>query len=62
MHKYGGGGDNGGHNIRFSLLAIVDDTYKKASDKWEYWKLEQRQLERCLEEGWQKAVSVCLCL
>ncbi|PBK83216.1 cysteine proteinase, partial [Armillaria gallica] len=33
MHKYGGGGDNGGHDIQFSLLAIVDDAYEKASNE-----------------------------
>ncbi|KAG7442154.1 cysteine proteinase [Guyanagaster necrorhizus] len=57
MRKYGGGGDDGGNDIRFSLLAIVDDAYEKASDEWEYCKSERRQLERRLEEGWQKAVS-----
>ncbi len=62
MRKYGGGGDDGGHDIRFSLLAIVDDAYEKASDEWEYWRSERRQLERRLEEGWQKAVSWCSCL
>ncbi|SJL06683.1 uncharacterized protein ARMOST_10025 [Armillaria ostoyae] len=51
MRKYGGGGDDGEHDIRFSLLAIVDDAYEKASDEWEYWKSERRQLERRLDEG-----------
>ncbi|PBK62648.1 cysteine proteinase [Armillaria solidipes] len=60
MRKYGGGGDDGGHDIRFSLLAIVDDAYEKASDEWEYWKSERRQLERRLEEGWQKEVDPSL--
>ncbi|KAK0200405.1 cysteine proteinase [Desarmillaria ectypa] len=60
MRKYGGGGDDGGNDIRFSLLAIVNDTYEKASDEWEYWKSERRQLERHLEEGWQKAVDPSL--
>ncbi|KAK0218827.1 cysteine proteinase [Armillaria fumosa] len=60
MRKYGGGGDDGGHDIRFSLLAIVDDAYEKASDEWEYWRSERRQLERRLEEGWQKEVDPTL--
>ncbi|PBK85968.1 cysteine proteinase [Armillaria gallica] len=60
MRKYGSGGDSGGHDIRFSLLPIVDDAYEKANNKWEYWKSERQQLEQHLEEGWQK-VSWCLC-
>ncbi len=40
MHKYGHGGDGGGHDIRFSLLPIVDDVYEKANNEWEYWKSE----------------------
>ncbi|KAK0207798.1 hypothetical protein IW262DRAFT_1529391 [Armillaria fumosa] len=42
------------------LLAIVDDMYKKASDEWEYWNSEWRQLERRLDEGWQRAVDPTL--
>ncbi|KAK0447444.1 ubiquitin C-terminal hydrolase [Desarmillaria tabescens] len=60
MRKYGGAGEDGGNNIQFSLLAIVDDACEKASDEWEYWKSERRQLERRLEEGWQKAVDSAL--
>ncbi|PBK81641.1 cysteine proteinase [Armillaria gallica] len=41
MRKYGSGGDGGGHDIRFSLLPIVDDAYEKANNKWEYWKSER---------------------
>ncbi|KAF8890508.1 hypothetical protein CPB84DRAFT_1749049 [Gymnopilus junonius] len=49
MEKYGGSG-NDGSNIRFSLLAIVDDAYEKASDELEYRRREKVQLERRLDE------------
>ncbi|KAF8887016.1 hypothetical protein CPB84DRAFT_1528446 [Gymnopilus junonius] len=49
MEKYGGSG-NDGSNIRFSLLAIVDDGYEKASDELEYQRREKVQLERRLDE------------
>ncbi|KDR66160.1 hypothetical protein GALMADRAFT_259613 [Galerina marginata CBS 339.88] len=45
MEKYGGSGSDGS-NIRFSLLAIVDDLYQKASDELEFLKRERGALER----------------
>ena len=56
MHKYGGSG-NDGSNIRFSLLAIVDDLYQKASDDLEYLRRDKNALEKCMEPGWEKLVS-----
>ncbi|KAJ3853169.1 ubiquitin C-terminal hydrolase [Lentinula lateritia] len=59
MAKYGGGADAG--NIRFSLLALVDGSYEKANDEWEYWRRERRSIERRLNEtdsSWKsKAIS-----
>ena len=56
MEKYGGSG-NDGSNIRFSLLAIVDDLYQKASDELELLKREKISLERKMEAGWESSVS-----
>ena len=56
MEKYGGSG-NDGSNIRFSLLAIVDDLYQKASDELELLKREKISLERKMEAGWETSVS-----
>jgi len=56
MEKYGGSG-NDGSNIRFSLLAIVDDVYMKAHDDLELLKRERLTLERQLEPGWELLVS-----
>lgn len=49
MEKYGGSGSDGS-NIRFSLLAIVDDMYRKAHDEFEYLKRERATLERSMDE------------
>ena len=56
MEKYGGSG-NDGSNIRFSLLAIVDDLYQKASDELELLKREKIALERRMGVGWETSVS-----
>jgi ubiquitin carboxyl-terminal hydrolase L5 len=67
MQKYGGGEDG---DIRFSLLALVDDNYQKASDELELLKREKTHLERRLDEvfpgGWRDDVcrftpSISLC-
>lgn len=47
MERYGGSATSG-TNIRFSLLAIVDDLYQKASDELEFLKREKVVLERKL--------------
>ena len=52
MEKYGGSGSDGS-NIRFSLLAIVDDVYKKASDELELLKREQAALEKRMDSSGQ---------
>ncbi|TFK35832.1 hypothetical protein BDQ12DRAFT_634690 [Crucibulum laeve] len=60
MDKYGGSG-NDGSNIRFCLLAIVDDLFEKASDEVEFWRRDLLGLERRLgegEDGWRE--KVCL--
>lgn len=55
MEKYGGSADDGS-NIRFSLLAIVDDLYEKASDELEFLKRDAKKLEGRLNDGWQSKV------
>lgn len=52
MEKYGGSGSDGS-NIRFSLLAIVDDVYKKASDELELLKREHAALEKRMDSSGQ---------
>ncbi|KAJ3841487.1 ubiquitin C-terminal hydrolase [Lentinula raphanica] len=62
MSKYGGGGADAA-NIRFSLLALVDGTYEKANDEWEYWRRERRSIERRLDEtdgDWKTKVDQAL--
>jgi hypothetical protein len=49
MQKYGGGD---GENIRFNLLAIVEDQYSKFSDQLELLKREKIALERRLNEAY----------
>lgn len=57
MHNLLSGGSE---NIRFNLLAIVDDRYETASDELEMLKRERIQLERRLDveypEGWSEKV------
>jgi ubiquitin carboxyl-terminal hydrolase L5 len=54
MQKYG--------SIRFSLLALVDGTYERVNDEWEYWRRDRIVLERRLDEidlnNWR--TKVCL--
>jgi ubiquitin carboxyl-terminal hydrolase L5 len=58
MRKYGGGADGG--DIRFNLLALVDDHYQSASDELELLKREKIALERRLDaaypDGWSNLV------
>ncbi|KAF9005227.1 hypothetical protein BDQ17DRAFT_1304531 [Cyathus striatus] len=62
MDKYGGSGDEG-TNIRFSLLAVVDDMYERASDELELLKRDIMTLERRLgdipelRENWRAMVD-----
>ena len=60
MRKYGGGED--ASDIRFNLLALVDDRYQISSDKLELLKREKAALERRLDEahpeGWADKVSL----
>ncbi|KAG6872824.1 hypothetical protein C0995_006306 [Termitomyces sp. Mi166 len=56
MEKYGGAAE-GGDNIRFSLLAIVDGVYEKASDVLQILKREKGALERRMGEGWETSGS-----
>ncbi|KAI0059018.1 ubiquitin C-terminal hydrolase [Artomyces pyxidatus] len=49
MKKYSGAGDGAG-DIRFNLLAIVDDSYQVASDKLELLKREKSAIERRLSD------------
>lgn len=57
MQKYSGGD---GDNIRFNLLAIVQDQYTKVSDQLELLKREKAALERRLDgecAGWSEEVE-----
>lgn len=57
MQRYADGSDH----IRYNLLAIVDDRYRKASDELEILKRERNVLERRLNEvypgGWADKVD-----
>ncbi|TFY56042.1 hypothetical protein EVG20_g9089 [Dentipellis fragilis] len=63
MEKYGASADGEG-DIRFSLLALVDDQYQKASDQFELLKREkvsiERRLDEALPEGWKHRVDPLL--
>ncbi|KAG6917208.1 hypothetical protein DXG01_003413 [Tephrocybe rancida] len=56
MEKYGGAAE-GGDNIRFSLLAIVDGVYEQASDVLQLLKRERAALERQMGDGWETKVD-----
>ena len=55
MEKYGGAAE-GGSNIRFSLLAIVDGVYEKVSDELQILKRERAVLEKRMGVGWEEKV------
>ncbi|KAF8172014.1 hypothetical protein K438DRAFT_1852082 [Mycena galopus ATCC 62051] len=55
MQKYGGA--EGGNNIRFSLLALVDGLYEQASDNLEFLKRERLAIQRRLNPGWESSVD-----
>ncbi|KAF8063528.1 ubiquitin C-terminal hydrolase [Lyophyllum atratum] len=59
MEKYGGAAE-GGSNIRFSLLAIVDGLYEKANDELQMLKRERNALERRMEPEWENKVDPVL--
>ena len=56
MAKYGGTGEDGAGNIRFNLLAIVDDAYEMKSDDFELLKRRKVALERRMGDGWEVKV------
>ncbi|KAJ7134767.1 hypothetical protein C8R44DRAFT_870362 [Mycena epipterygia] len=55
MQKYGGA--EGGNNIRFSLLALVDGLYEKASDSLEFLKRERLAIQRRMGPDWESLVD-----
>lgn len=57
MERYGGSGDDGS-DIRFNLLALVDDGYLKASDHYVFLKREKNSLEKRMPGGWDSQVRV----
>lgn len=68
MDKYGGSASDGS-NIRFSLLAIVDDAFRTAHDGLEFWRRERAVLERSMRArsqagdggaGWEAMVRFVL--
>lgn len=64
MRKYGGAEE--GANIKFNLLALVNEQYCNASDELELIKRKRSQLERRLHtkypQGWQGQVRIPLSL
>lgn len=55
MAKYGGSGQ-AGSDIRFSLLAIVQDAQSKLTDELEYLRKDKEKIERLLHGDWQETV------
>ena len=55
MEKYGGSGDDES-DIRFNLLAVVDDNYLKAHDEYLFLDRERTSIEKLLNEGWKQQV------
>ncbi|KAJ7675671.1 ubiquitin C-terminal hydrolase [Mycena polygramma] len=55
MQKYGGA--EGGSNIRFSLMALVDGLYEKASDSLEFLKRERLAIQRRMNPDWESTVD-----
>ncbi|KAF8492513.1 hypothetical protein JB92DRAFT_3237349 [Gautieria morchelliformis] len=60
MAKYGGTGEDGAGNIKFNLLAVVDDSYEMKSDDLEMLKRQKVSLERRMGEGWEAKVDPSL--
>lgn len=63
MQRYlQGQAEVGNENIRYNLLAVVNDAYLKASDELEFLKRERQALERRLNEvyseGWHDKARV----
>ncbi|KAJ7644005.1 ubiquitin C-terminal hydrolase [Roridomyces roridus] len=48
------------NNIRFSLLALVDGVYERASDELEFLKRERASLQRRMPDGWESLVDGAL--
>lgn len=55
MAKYGGSGSEGS-DIRFSLLAFVQENHSKLIDKLEYLKKDKEKVESLLATPWQDKV------
>ncbi|KAF7346538.1 Ubiquitin carboxyl-terminal hydrolase isozyme L5 [Mycena sanguinolenta] len=55
MQKYGG--TEGGNNIRFSLLALVDGLYEQASDTLEMLKRDRKRLQGRMKPDWESLVD-----
>lgn len=55
MAKYGGSGSEES-DIRFSLLAFVQENHSKLIDKLEYLKKDKEKVESLLETPWQEKV------
>ncbi|KAJ7473495.1 cysteine proteinase, partial [Mycena latifolia] len=56
MRKYGGDAESG-DNIRFSLLALVDGLYEKASDDFEFLRRECVSIQRRMGSRWEARVD-----
>lgn len=54
MRKYGGAAEGG--NIRFSLLALVQGSYEKASDEFVYLRKDKEKLEQRIGMDWASKV------
>ncbi|KAF8583304.1 cysteine proteinase [Ramaria rubella] len=60
MARYGGTDEDPTGNIRFNLLAIVDDAYEMRSDELELLKRQKLALERRMGDGWETKVDPSL--
>lgn len=58
MQSYLSGADKATDHIRYNLLAIVDDKFRKVSDELEMLKRERTALERRLQEVHSEAWSM----
>lgn len=59
MARYGGTDEGAAGDIRFNLLAVVDDAYEASSDDLELLKRRKAALERRMGEGWETKVRAC---
>jgi len=62
MARYGGTEEDSATDIRFNLLALVEDRYETRSDELELLKRQKISLERRMGSGWERKVDSTLAL